>query len=67
MDKVVQIANLLPGTKFSNCHEGRVYWAKGISPCINCMGGGNREPKYLVICEPMIEEILKTEKSGDGL
>lgn len=49
VDRVIQIINLLPRTKFKNCHRGRVYWTKGISPCVSCCGGGGQEPKFLVI------------------
>ena len=49
MNKVIQITNLLPETHFKNCHRGRVFWSKGIAPCLNCNGGGNREPKFLWI------------------
>ena len=40
MNKVIQITNLLPETHFKNCHRGRLYWSKGIAPCLNCKGGG---------------------------
>lgn len=47
--KVIQIANLVPeqGGRFSNPQRGRVYSPDGLSPCIDNMGGGNREPKIL--------------------
>ena len=53
MNKVIQIANLDESVrKFTNPQCGRVYFAKGISPCLNTMGGGDRQPKFLVICRP---------------
>lgn len=39
MDKVIQIANLIEGGRRENPQRGRVYSAKGISPCLNGMGG----------------------------
>jgi hypothetical protein len=49
MDKVIQIANLTEA-KRSNPQRRRVYWHKGISPCLNGIGrGGNLEPMYLWI------------------
>ncbi len=47
--EVIQIANLFPTAKFDNPHRGRIYWQKGISPCLNTMGGGGLQPKYIVI------------------
>lgn len=40
MNKVIQIANLKQGSKFNNPQGGRIYFQKGISPCIDTMGGG---------------------------
>lgn len=37
--KVIQIANLVQGGKRENPQRGRIYFAKGISPCIDNMGG----------------------------
>ena len=46
--KVKQVGNLYPDTeKFKNRTIGRVYDAGGISPTINCCGGGDREPKII--------------------
>lgn len=43
------IGNFLKPTKnFLKPERGCVYSADGISPCVNCMGGGNREIKVLV-------------------
>ena len=49
MDRVIQIANLEADKGFANPQRGRLYSAKGISPCIDNMGGGNRDPKSLWI------------------
>lgn len=43
--EIKQIGNLLEDKNFSNPQVGRVYSADGLSPCLNTMGGGGREPK----------------------
>lgn len=46
--QVEQIGNIYPDTeKFKNRTMGRVYSDKGLSPTINCCGGGDREPKIV--------------------
>lgn len=47
-DEIIQIGNILKDTNYSNPHRGRVYSTDGVSPCVNCMDGGNREIKVLV-------------------
>lgn len=42
MNKVIQIANLYPNSKFKNPQRGRIYFAKGCAPCLNGIGGGRR-------------------------
>ncbi|HEM2639433.1 DNA cytosine methyltransferase [Streptococcus suis] len=45
---VVQVGNLLDTESFGgNPQVGRVYDPNGISPCLNTMQGGNREPKII--------------------
>jgi DNA (cytosine-5)-methyltransferase 1 len=45
---VVQIGNIYPDTDtFKNRTMGRVYSNEGLSPTINCCGGGDREPKIV--------------------
>lgn len=47
--KVEQIGNIYPDTEnFKNRTMGRVYTDEGISPTINCCGGGDREPKIII-------------------
>lgn len=46
LPKVEQIMNI-SNAKFNNPQRGRVYSIKGISPTIDTMQGGNREPKIL--------------------
>lgn len=48
--KVTQVGNIYPDTdSFKNRTMGRVYSDTGLSPTINCCGGGDREPKVLRI------------------
>lgn len=37
--EVIQLTNLIPDARFKNPQRGRVYYAKGISPCLNGIGG----------------------------
>ena len=47
---VKQIGNIISGTSFGgNPQTGRVYDIEGISPTLNTMQGGSREPKVVVI------------------
>lgn len=49
INEIIYIGNFLKPTKnFLKPERGCVYSADGISPCVNCMGGGNREIKVLV-------------------
>lgn len=42
---VLEIGNIYDNN--NNSQAGRVYDAKGLSPCLDTMGGGNRQPKVL--------------------
>lgn len=47
--KVEQVGNIYPDTEnFKNRTMGRVYSDSGLSPTINCCGGGDREPKIII-------------------
>ena len=47
--KINQIGNLIDTDSFGgNPQVGRVYGIDGISPCLNTMGGGGREPKIAI-------------------
>lgn len=41
---VRQIGNCCPTKTRDNPNQGRIYDTDGISPALNCMGGGNRQP-----------------------
>lgn len=46
--RVEQVGNIYPDTDtFKNRTMGRVYSDEGLSPTINCCGGGDREPKIV--------------------
>lgn len=48
-NKVKQVGNLIDTESFGgNPHRGRVYDISGISPCLDCVGGGGLEPKIRV-------------------
>lgn len=44
-NKVTQIANIVDTGNWDNPQRGRIYSIKGISPTLNCCGGGGLEPK----------------------
>ena len=49
VNNVKQVGNIIKTTSYNgNPHRGRVYCITGISPCLNCMGGGGREPKIRI-------------------
>ena len=47
--KVEQIANYLEGegNYWKNPNNGRIYSGEGLAPTLNCMEGGNRQPKVV--------------------
>ena len=45
---VKQIGNCCPTKTRDNPNQGRVYDTDGLSPSLNCMGGGNRQPFVMV-------------------
>lgn len=62
--KVQQVGNLYPDTEeFKNRTMGRVYSEEGISPTINCCGGGDREPKIIDDTFPGREKRVYEEES----
>lgn len=45
---IIQVGNIIKTDSFGgNPKTGRVYSPEGLSPCLNTMEGGNREPKIL--------------------
>lgn len=49
MNKIIQAANILSRAEFRNAQNGRIYSIDGISPCLDTMSGGDRQPKIMVV------------------
>lgn len=64
---VLQIGKIFNTDSFGgNPQSGRVYDAKGLSPCLNTMGGGEREPKVLEI-KANTKKGYDTSEEGDSI
>lgn len=61
---VVQIGNCMPTQTRDNPNQGRIYASKGISPSLNCMEGGNRQP--MIIPENTVKGYAEAYP-GDGV
>lgn len=48
--KIIQVGNYMPTKTRENPNQGRVYNTNGISPALNCNGGGGREPRIVLPC-----------------
>lgn len=51
MNKVIQLGFLGHDNGRKNPNRWRLYWPKGISPCLNSCSGGQREPLLMIICK----------------
>lgn len=47
--EVNQIGNCCPTKTRDNPNQGRIYDTEGLAPCLNQMGGGNRQPFILTV------------------
>ena len=47
--KIIQVCNLAQKHGFINPQCGRVYSIDGVSPTLDTMQGGNRQPKIMII------------------
>ena len=48
-NRIMQLGNIMNTSNFGgNPQCGRIYSIKGLSPCLNTMQGGGREPKILI-------------------
>ena len=65
--KVQQIANYLEGegNYWKNPNNGRIYSGEGLAPTLNCMEGGNRQPK-VVEGDENFEEQFRVRKLTEG-
>ena len=61
---VVQIGNCTPTQTRDNPNQGRIYASEGISPSLNCMEGGNRQP--MIIPENTVKGYAEAYP-GDGV
>lgn len=61
---VMQIGNCLPTQTRDNPNQGRIYASEGISPSLNCMEGGNRQP--MIIPENTVKGYAEAYP-GDGI
>lgn len=59
LNDVMQLGNIMPTKTRDNPNQGRVYDSNYISPSLNCMEGGGREP--------MIIELGRLNSSQDGI
>jgi len=47
MNNIMFLGNIYPTKTRANPNQGRVYHPDGLSPTLNCSGGGNRQPYVL--------------------
>lgn len=69
-NSVCQIGNYLPTKTRDNPNQGRIYDSEGVSPCLNSMEGGGREPsvgiKVIGSTKPQLHS-LEDVHSPDGI
>ena len=58
--QIKQLGNVFPTKTRDNPNQGRVYDENGLSPALNCMGGGNREPCVVVNACAEVSSALTT-------
>ena len=51
VNRILQVGNFMSREGYDNPNGGRVYSGRGIAPTICTMGGGNLEPKVLIVNE----------------
>ena len=61
---LVQIGNCMATQTRDNPNQGRIYASEGISPSLNCMEGGNRQP--MIIPENTVKGYAEAYP-GDGV
>jgi DNA (cytosine-5)-methyltransferase 1 len=62
---VKQIGNLTENTKRDNPQPGRVYSTEGISPTLNTMQGGNKQP--MIVSETQKNSIICEQRQDEGI
>lgn len=63
---VRQIGNCCPTRTRDNPNQGLIYDTDGLSPSLNCMEGGNRQP-FVIDDEPKVQKVGKLNSSQDGV
>ena len=48
---IIEIGNIVGSKGWSSPMRGRIYLPEGISPTVNCCGGGGLEPKIILVYE----------------
>ena len=61
-DKVIQVDNHVEPKGFNNPQRGRVYSALGVAPTVNTCGGGDRQPKILLIKNNKLKNIIDEKR-----
>lgn len=64
---VKQIGNYCPTKTRDNPNQGRVYDINEISPSLNCMGGGNREPAIAIPIKSATKKGYEVAHYGDSI
>lgn len=59
---ILQIGNIVDTGNWDNPQRGRIYSVDGISPALNCCGGGGLEPKVAV--PVLTPDILEKRQNG---
>ena len=54
---VIQIGNCMPTKTRDNPNQGRIYASEGVSPALNCMEGGNRQPMIIQNSHGCVKDI----------
>ena len=54
---VIQIGNCMPKKTRDNPNQGRIYASEGVSPALNCMEGGNRQPMIIQNSHGCVKDI----------
>lgn len=64
-ERVIQVMNIVDDSDvgFKNPQRGRVYSIEGIAPAIDCVGGGNREPKIIELLLKSKTDMKQTKNS----
>lgn len=65
-NKVLQVGNIVDTGNWNNPQRGRIYSKDGISPALNCVGGGGLEPKIVVDSVSLEQPNSQTRRDYDS-